>query len=84
MLGENFDIQGYNGSEYVCICWSGTLVQLLVLCVEQARRRVLFLGEQEISGSKGGDTLHSKRLIPLTVNFRMTSSKHGTLQFCME
>ena len=41
--------QGYNGSEYVCISWSDALEQLLLLRVEQSARRVLFLGEREIS-----------------------------------
>ena len=45
--GRNFNTQGYNRSEYVGISWSGVLVQLLLLGVEQAGRRVLFLLEQE-------------------------------------
>ena len=52
---RNFNIQAYNGSEYVCIRWSGALVWLL--CVEQDRIRVLFLKEQEISGSKNNTVI---------------------------
>ena len=50
-------MQGYNGSGYVCVSWSSALVQLLLLCVEQATRNVLFLGEQEISKSKTCSTV---------------------------
>ena len=29
---RNFNIQEYNGLEYVCISWSGALVQLVAMC----------------------------------------------------
>ena len=50
--GKNFNTQGHNRSEYVCISWSGAMVQLLLLGMAQAGTRVLFLGEREISRSK--------------------------------
>ena len=47
----------YMEPEYVCVSWSGVLVRLLLLCVEQAERRALFLWEQEIIRSKMSTTV---------------------------
>ena len=37
---KNFNIQGYNGSEYVCVSWSGALVQR---CYVWSRQEEVFI-----------------------------------------
>ena len=45
MLGRNFNIQRYNGSEYVCVSWSG--VTVVAMCGTGREEGFIFRGGRD-------------------------------------